>query len=166
MAITRRGLGVLTPADNGRLKATIKIAGAQAKEIRAGQPASIDTRNGIVSGNVINVGSNDSSGVIPVDISLEGTLPQAAKAGLNVDGEIEIDRLYDVLYLQRPLGHEGGVSSLFKLDEGGATATRVPVKFGKAAVTVIEILEGLNVGDKMIISDMSGHAGVNTIRLN
>ncbi len=167
MTIHRRGLGVLAPADYGRLKAVVQMAATMAKEIRIGQPASIDTRNGIISGKVINVGSDDSSGVIAVDVSLEGDLPQGAIAGLNVDGVIEIDRLDDVLYVQRPaFGHEGGLYSLFKLEEGGATATRVPVKFGKAAVTVIEILEGLNVGDKVIISDMSGYAGVNTIRLN
>jgi beta-lactamase regulating signal transducer with metallopeptidase domain len=162
-----RGLGVLAPADNGRLKAAVQIAATIAKEIRIGQPASIDTRQGIISGKVINVGSEGSDGVIPVDISLEGDLPQSARAGLNVDGVIEVERLDDVLYLQRPdFGREGGVSSLFKLEEGGATATRVPVKFGKVAPTVIEILEGLNVGDKVIISDMSGYSGVNTIRLN
>lgn len=167
MTIHVRGLGVLAPANNGRLKAAIQMAATMAKEIRIGQPASIDTRNGIISGKVINVGSDDSGGVIAVDISLEGDLPQSAIAGLNVDGVIEIDRLNDVLYLQRPaFGHPGGVSSLFKLEEGGATAIRVPVKFGKGSVTVIEIIEGLNVGDKVIISDMSGYAGVNTIRLN
>jgi HlyD family secretion protein len=138
-----------------------------AKEIRVGQPASIDTRNGTISGKVINVGSDKSDGVIPVDVSLEGSLPQGVVADLNVDGVIEIARFDDVLYLQRPaFGREGGVYNLFKLEEGGATATRVPVKFGQAAVTVIEILEGLNVGDKVIISDMSGYNGVNTIRLN
>jgi HlyD family secretion protein len=105
--------------------------------------------------------------VIAVDISFEGDLPKSARADLNVDGVIEIGRLDDVLYLHRPaISEEGGVSSIFKFEEGGATATRVPVKFGKASVTVIEILEGLNVGDKVIISDMSGYAGVNTIRLN
>jgi beta-lactamase regulating signal transducer with metallopeptidase domain len=162
-----RGLGVLAPADYGRLKAAVQIAAAMAKEVRIGQAASIDTRQGIISGKVINVGSDDSSGGIAVDISLEGDLPQSAKAGLNVDGVIEIERLDDVLYLQRPaLGHPGVVSSLFKLEEGGATATSVPVKFGKGAPTVIEILEGLNAGDRVIISDMSGYAGVNTIRLN
>lgn len=167
MTIHVRGLGVLAPANNGRLKVAIQMAATMAKEIRIGQPASIDTRNGIISGKVINVGSDDSGGVIAVDISLEGDLPQSAIAGLNVDGVIEIDRLNDVLYLQRPaFGHPGGVSSLFKLEEGGATAIRVPVKFGKGSVTVIEIIEGLNVGDKVIISDMSGYAGVNTIRLN
>ena len=167
MLIQRRGLGILAPADYGRLKAAIKIAAAQAKDIRIGQPASIDTRYGVIPGKVINVGSDDSGGVIAVDISLEGALPQSARAGLDVDGEIEIDRLDDVLHVRRPaFGQEGDVSSLFKIEEGRATATRIPVKFGKVGVAVIEILDGLNVGDKVIISDMSGYEGVNTIRLN
>jgi beta-lactamase regulating signal transducer with metallopeptidase domain len=167
MTILRRGLGGLAPAGDGRLKAVVQIPAPMAKEIRVGQPASIDTRNGTISGKVINVGSDKSDGVIPVDVSLEGSLPQGVVADLNVDGVIEIARFDDVLYLQRPaFGREGGVYNLFKLEEGGATATRVPVKFGQAAVTVIEILEGLNVGDKVIISDMSGYNGVNTIRLN
>lgn len=167
MTLHMRGLGVLAPAGYGRLKAVVQIPAPMAKEIQVGQPASIDTRNGIVAGKVINVSSDVSGGEIAVDISLEGALPQGAIAGLNVDGVIEIDRLDDVLYLQRPaFGHAGGVYSLFKLEGGGATATRVPVKFGKAAVTVIEILDGLKVGDKVIISDMSGYAGVNTIKLN
>jgi len=143
------------------------MAAAQANGIRIGQPATIDTRQGIISGKVIIVGSDDSGAEIPIDISLEGDLPKSARAGLDVDGVIEVDRLDHVLYLQRPeFGREGGVSSLFKLEEGGATASRVLVKFGKAGVTVVEILEGLNVGDKVIISDMSGYGGVNTIRLN
>jgi len=98
---------------------------------------------------------------------LEGDLPKSARAGLDVDGVIEIDRLDDVLYLQRPdFGRDGGVSSLFKLEEGGATASRVSVKFGKSSATVVEILDGLNLGDKVIISGMSRYADVNTIRLN
>jgi beta-lactamase regulating signal transducer with metallopeptidase domain len=161
-----RGLGVLVSGDDRRLKAAVQIAASQARDIRIDQPAFIDTRNGIVSGKVMNVSSDGSSGSIAVDLSLEGALPQGARAGLNVDGVIEIDRLNDVLSVRRPAnGQAGGVSSLFKLDEGGATATRVPVKFGKSSVDVIEILEGLKVGDTVIISDMSRYEGVNTIRL-
>ncbi len=166
MTILRRGLGVLVPADDGRLKATVQIPALMAKEIRPGQPASIDTRESIISGKVINIGSDGSGSVIPVDITLEGDVPKSAIAGMNVDGVIEIERLDNVLYIQRPDSGQEGVSSLFKVEEGRATATRVPVKFGKAAVTLIEILEGLNVGDKVIISDMSRYAGVNTIKLN
>ncbi|HKQ73950.1 MAG TPA: M56 family metallopeptidase [Blastocatellia bacterium] len=164
--IQRRGLGVLVPAGSGRLKASIQIAATQAQYIQPGQPASIDTRASVISGKVIKVSSDDSGKSFAVEISLEGDLPKSAIAGLNVDGVIETNRLDDVLYIQRPaFGHEGGVFSFFKLEEGGATATMVPVKFGKSGVTVVEVLEGLNLGDKVIISDMSGYNGMNTIRL-
>jgi beta-lactamase regulating signal transducer with metallopeptidase domain len=162
-----RGLGVLVPGASGRLKAAIKIVASQANQIRTGQPAAIDTRYDVIPGTVIKVGSEVSDGVIAVDISLAGDLPQSARAGLDVDGTIEIERHNDVLYIQRPaLGEEGGVSSLFKVEEGGATATRVPVKFGKASIVTIEIIDGLNVGDKVIVSPMPGYEGVNTVRLN
>jgi beta-lactamase regulating signal transducer with metallopeptidase domain len=167
ITIHRRGLGVLAPADDGRLKAAIKIIATQAKGIRIGQPAAIDTRRSVIPGRVINVGSDESDGVITVDIALEGALPRDAIAGLDVDGTIEIERLYDVLHVQRPaFGKEGDFSSLFKVEEGGATATRVPVAFGKGSIVTIEILEGLNVGDKVIVSPMPGYEGVSKVRLN
>jgi HlyD family secretion protein len=163
----RRGLGVLASDSFGRLKAAVKIVDSQAKDIRIGQPASIDTHHDVIPGRVINVGSDNSGGVITVDISLAGDLPQSARAGLEVEGVIEIERLYDVLYVQRPaIGEEGSVSSLFKIEEGGATATRVPVRLGKSSIATIEIVDGLNAGDKVIVSDMPGYGGVNTIRLN
>jgi beta-lactamase regulating signal transducer with metallopeptidase domain len=167
LLIRVRGLGVLVSGDSGRLKAAIKIVDSQADQIRTGQPASIDTRNGVIPGTVIKVGSEVSNGVIAVDISLAGDLPQSARAGLEVEGTIETERLDDVLYVQRPgFDYEKGVSSIFKIEEGGATATRVPVKFGKSSISVIEILDGLSVGDKVIVSNMPGYAGVNTVRLN
>jgi beta-lactamase regulating signal transducer with metallopeptidase domain len=162
-----RGLGVLASADSGRPKAVVKFVATQANVIRIGQPTSIDTRYEVIPGRVINVGSVDSREEIPVDISLEGNPSQSARAGLEVEGTIEIDRLNDVLYIQRPsFGREDSVARLFKLEEGGASATRVPVKFGKSSITVIEILEGLNVGDKVIVNDISKYADVNTIKLN
>ena len=162
-----RGLGVLVAGEDGRLKAAVQIAAPQAKEIRIGQPAAVDTRQGVIPSKVIHISSDDSSGSIAVNLSLEGDVPQSAGAGLNVDGTIEIERLDDVLFVGRPAnGQAGGISSLFRLDEGGTTATRVQVRFGKSSVNTIEIIEGLNVGDKVIISDMSAHEGVNTIRLN
>ena len=162
-----RGLGVLVPADDGGLKAAVQIAAPQSTDIQIGQSASIDTRQGVIPGKVIRVSPDDSSGLIAVDLSLEGDLPQSARAGLTVDGTIDVDRGEDVLYVGRPAkGQASGVSSLFKLEEGGTTATRVQVKFGKSSVVSIEIIEGLRVGDKVITSDMSPYEGVNKIRLN
>ena len=161
-----RGLGILVPADNGRLIATIQIPVPQARDIRLDNPAAIDTRNGIVYGKVFRITLDDPKKVATVDLSLEGELPQGVVANLNVDGTIEIERLDDVLSVGRPAnGRAGSISSLFKVDEGGATATRVQVKFGKSSHNGIEIIEGLKDGDHVIISNMSGYAGVDTIRL-
>ena len=161
-----RGLGVLAPTGDGRLKATVQIPESQGKDLQVGQPASIDTRNGIVPGKVARLSPAASRGVIAVDLSLEGDLPQGAIAGLNIDGVIEVARLNNVRYVGRPAtGRENGVASLFKIEDGSATAIRVPVRFGKSSVTRIEVLEGLEVGDKVIISDMSRYDKVNTIRL-
>lgn len=162
-----RGLGVLVPGNDGRLKAAVQVPAPQAKDIRIGQPAAVDTREGIIPGRVIKVSPDDSSGLTAVNLSLEGDLPQSAKAGLSVDGVIEIERLDDVLYVGRPAtGRADSTASLFKLEAGGTTATRVQVKFGKSSVNAVEIIEGLKVGDEVIISDMSAYAGVNAIRLN
>jgi beta-lactamase regulating signal transducer with metallopeptidase domain len=161
-----RGLGVLAPADNGRLKATVQIPESLGKDLQVAQPASIDTRNGIVPGKVVRLSPVASRGVIAVDLSLEGDLPQGAIAGLNVDGVIEVVRLNNVRYVGRPAtGKENSIASLFKIEDGSATAIRVPVRFGKSSVTRIEVLEGLEVGDKVIISDMSRYDKVNSIRL-
>ncbi len=167
LIIEKRGLGVLVPGASGRLDVKVQIAAPQARDIRIGQPASIDTRNGIVSGKVKKVGSSGLSGATAVDLSVEGALPNGAIAGLNVDATIEVDRKNDALCIVRPAdGRGGGVSSLFILEEGGATATRVQVTYGKSSVNMIEIIDGLKEGDKVIISDMSRYAGVNTIKLN
>jgi beta-lactamase regulating signal transducer with metallopeptidase domain len=163
-----RGLGALALAADGRLMATIQLPAPQGKDVQIGQPASVDTRNGIVLGKVIRkyFTSNESSEMMAIDLSLEGDLPQGINAGLSIDAVIEIARHDDVRYIGRPAaGKENSVSSLFKLEDGGTTAVRVPVRFGKSSVTRIEVLEGLEVGDKVIISEMSGYDGVNTIRL-
>jgi beta-lactamase regulating signal transducer with metallopeptidase domain len=158
-----RGMGMLVASDNGRLKAVIEIPSSQARDIKVGQPAFIDTRNGEITGKVIGISLGNPA---TVDIALAGSLPQGAIAGLNVDSAIEIERLNDVLSIRRPAnGRAGGVSSLFKLDESGSSATRVQVRFGKSSVETIEILEGLKAGDQVIISDMSKYEGVTTIGL-
>jgi beta-lactamase regulating signal transducer with metallopeptidase domain len=167
MLIQVRGLGVLVAGDDGRLKARIQIAAVQSKGVQVGQTASVDTRNEVLPGRVISVGSDDTGGVISIDVAIEKELPRSATAGLNVDGTIEISHFEDVLYTQRPArGQADAATSLFKIDADGETATRVPVRFGRSSVTAIEIAEGLTVGDRVIISDMSSYAGVNRVRLN
>ena len=150
-----------------KLKAELKIQETQAKDIILGQKAEIDTRNGIIPGRVSRIDPAVVNGTVTVDVKLEGALPQGARPDLNVDGTIELERLNDVLYVGRPVfGQEGSQVTLFKIDTDSKGATRVQVKFGRASVNAIEILEGLRVGDRVILSDMSAWDNHDRIRLN
>lgn len=149
-----------------KLKAALQIAETQAHDIAIGQPASIDTHNGIVPGHVSRIDPNVSNGTRTVDVQLDGPLPAGAVPGLSVDGSIDLARLHDVLYVGRPaLGNENSTLSLFKETPDGKEAVRVPVKVGRTSVNAIQILEGLNVGDTVILSDMSRYDAVDRIRL-
>jgi HlyD family secretion protein len=142
--------------DPRRLKAAIKIPETQAKDIDIGQSAIIDTRNGEIPGRVSRVDPAAQEGTVTVDIALEGELPRGARPDLSVGGVIEIERLEDVLYVGRPVfGQEKSLAGLFKVEDGGLSAVFVPVKLGRSSVRTIEILEGLNVGDQVIVSDTS-----------
>ena len=146
------------------LKATLKIPETQAKDVTIGQVASIDTRNGIIPGHVTRVDPAATNGTVDVDVRLEGELPQGARPDLSVDGTIELERLADVLNVGRPvIGQTGQKISLFKIDEDGKGATRVPVTLGRSSVNTIEIVDGLRVGDKVILSDMSSYDSTNRI---
>jgi len=139
-----------------QLKASLKIAETQARDIQIGQPAEIDTHNGIIAGKVTRIDPAVENGTVTVDVGLEGALPQGARPDLSVDGTIDLDRLTNVLYVGRPaLGNENSTISLFRFAADGTTAVRVPVKVGKASVNSIQILEGLEPGDTVILSDMS-----------
>jgi len=139
-----------------QLKASLKIAETQARDIQIGQPAEIDTHNGVIAGKVTRIDPAVENGTVTVDVGLEGALPQGARPDLSVDGTIDLDRLTNVLYVGRPaLGNENSTISLFRLSSDGTTAVRVPVKVGKASVNSIQILEGLQPGDTVILSDMS-----------
>jgi HlyD family secretion protein len=150
-----------------RLKAQLKIPETQAKDVQIGQVASIDTRNGIIPGSVMRVDPAVQNGTVTVDVKLEGALPKGARPDLSVDGTIEIERLTDVLYVGRPaFGQPNSTVGIFKLEAGGKEATRVQVKLGRSSVNTIEILSGLQVGDQVILSDMSAWDAFNRIRLN
>jgi HlyD family secretion protein len=150
-----------------RLKAQLKIPETQAKDVQIGQVASIDTRNGIIPGSVMRVDPAVQNGTVTVDVKLEGALPKGARPDLSVDGTIEIERLTDVLYVGRPaFGQPNSTVGIFKLEPGGKEATRVQVKLGRSSVNTIEILSGLQVGDQVILSDMSAWDAFNRIRLN
>lgn len=149
-----------------KLKAALQIAETQARDIQIGQPATIDTHNGIIPGHVTRIDPAVVNGTRTVDVSLDGPLPSGAVPQLSVDGTIDLANLKDVLYVGRPaLGNENSTLSMFKLDPEGNAATRVPVKAGRASVNSIEVLEGLKEGDTVILSDMSRWDNVDHIRL-
>ena len=140
------------------LKAELKIAETQSKDITFGQPASVDTHNGVIQGTVMRM--------VTVDVKLEGQLPPGARPDLSVDGTIDLDRLANVEYVGRPaFGQENSKVSMFKLDPDGKGATRVTVSLGRSSVNAVEILGGLNEGDQVILSDMSRWDNVDRIRL-
>jgi HlyD family secretion protein len=150
----------------GRLKAVLRVPETQAKDIAVGQRAKIDTRNGIVEGRVFRADLAAQNGTVTVEVALEGELPRGARPDLSVDGTIEIERLIDVMHVGRPAyGQAESTVGLFKLDPAGKTATRVNVRLGKASVNTIQVVNGLNVGDKVIISDMSAYDNTNKVRL-
>jgi HlyD family secretion protein len=150
-----------------QLKASLKIAETQARDIQIGQPAEVDTHNGVIDGKVMRIDPAVVNGTVTVDVELAGALPQGARPDLSVDGTIDLDRMADVLYVGRPaFGNENSTISLFKLSEDGKTAVRVPVKVGRASVNSIQLIEGLQAGDTVILSDMSRWDNTDKIRLN
>jgi HlyD family secretion protein len=149
-----------------KLKAALQIAETQARDIQIGQPASIDTHNGVIPGHVTRIDPSVVNGTRTVDVALDGPLPAGAVPQLSVDGTIDLERMSDVLFVGRPaLGNENSTLSLFKVDADGKGATRVPVKVGRASVNNIQVLEGLKEGDTVILSDMSRWDNVDRIRL-
>jgi len=160
------GTNLARVADPKHLKAEIKIAETQAKDVTIGQPAAIDTRNGIVQGRVSRVDPSVQNGTVTVDVQISDPLPQGARPDLSVDGTIQIENLRDVLYVGRPVhGQSESTVGLFKLSDDGAEAIRVNVKLGKTSVNTVEILQGLKTGDKVILSDMSNWDAFDRIRL-
>jgi HlyD family secretion protein len=155
-------------AEQNRLKAVIKVAETQAKDIQIGQPASIDTRNGMVDGRVSRVDPAAQNGTVTVDVALTSELPKGARPDLSVDGTVELERLENILYVGRPAqgGQGPGPVGLFKLEEGGSTATRVTVRLGRTSVSTVEVVGGLKEGDQVILSDTSAYDAVDRIRLN
>ena len=139
-----------------KLKAEIKIAATQAKDVQIGQVAAVDTRNGVIPGRVVRVDPSVLNGTVTVDVKLEGALPKGARPDLSVDGTIELERLDGVLYVGRPVqGQPQSSASVFKVINGGKEAIRIAAKLGRTPVSTIEVLEGLQNGDQVILSDMS-----------
>jgi multidrug resistance efflux pump len=148
------------------LIAELKIAETQARDVQIGEPASIDTHNGVIAGNVMRVDPAVQNGTVTVDVKLTGDLPKGARPDLSVDGTVDLERLDNVLYVGRPaFGQEDSTISLFKLDSDTKGAVRVPVKVGRASVNAIQVIEGLHEGDTVILSDMSRWDNTDRIRL-
>jgi len=161
------GANLARVADPTKLKAQVKIAETQAKDIQIDQVASIDTRNGIVAGHVVRVDPAVEQGTVTVDVALDGELPKGARPDLSVDGTIELERLDNVVYVGRPaFGQENNTVGIFKLVAGTSEAVRTPVKLGRSSVNTIEILSGLQPGDQVILSDTSSMDANERIRLN
>jgi len=160
------GTNLARVADPRELKAELRIAETQTKDIRIGQPAEVDTRNGVVRGRVSRIDPASSGGTVGVDITLEGDLPQGARPDLSVDGTIRLEELNDINYVGRPaFGQENSTVSLFKLMPDGE-AVRTAVRLGRSSVSTIEVLEGLQPGDQVILSDMSAYDDYQRVRIN
>ena len=161
------GSNLARVADPLRLKAEIRIAETQARDIEIGQVASIDTRNGIVAGKVGRIDPSVQNGTVTVDVLIDEELPRGARPDLSVDGTIELERLDNVVYVQRPaFGQERSTVSIFKLDPDGVYARRVPVQLGRSSVNTIEVVSGLQPGDRVILSDMSPWDSNDRVKLN
>ena len=160
------GTSVAEVVQSGKLKAALQIPETQARDIQIGQPAMVDTHNGVIPGHVTRIDPAVVNGTRTVDVELDGPLPAGAVPQLSVDGTIDLERMQNVLYVGRPsLGHENSTLSLFRVDPDDKTATRVTLKVGRAAVENIHVLEGLKEGDTVILSDMSRYDNLDRVRL-
>jgi HlyD family secretion protein len=160
------GTNLARVADPKKLKAEIKIAETQAKDVAPGQKATIDTRNGIVGGHVSRIDPSVVNGTVTVDVTIDDPLPLGARPDLSVDGTVELENLKDVLYVGRPVhGQAESTIGIFKIIDDGSEAVRVNVKLGRSSVNTIEIVQGLKVGDKVILSDMSAWDNFDRVRL-
>jgi HlyD family secretion protein len=149
-----------------RLKAELKIAETQAKDIQIGQPASVDTHNGVIPGHVVRIDPSVVNGTVTVDVTLDAKLPQGARPDLSVDGTIDLEKMDNVLYVGRPaFGQEQSTVGMFRLEPDASNAVRAQVKLGRSSVNTVEILQGLKEGDQVILSDMSRWDSYDRVRL-
>ena len=154
-------------AQPGRFKAVLRVPESQAKDVAVGQKVDVDLHPAIVKGRVMRVDPTSQNATVEVEVALDGEMPAGARSDLSVDGTIEIDRIPNTMFVQRPGNSQPDQTvGLFKLEPDGKIAVRTNVKFGKASVNLIEVLAGLNVGDKILISDMGQYDTVNRVRIN
>jgi HlyD family secretion protein len=161
------GANLARVANPNKLKAEIRIAETQARDVLVGQSAEIDTRNGFIQGKVIRVDPAPQNGTVGVDVALEGPYPRGSRPDLTVDGTIQLERLENVLYVERMVhGQQDSTVGIFKTYDGGRMAQRTNVKLGRTSVSFVEVLGGLNVGDEIILQDMSQYDSNERLRLN
>jgi HlyD family secretion protein len=160
------GFNIARVADPASLKAELRIAETQIKDVKLGQPVAVDTRNGIIQGEVQRIDPAAREGTFTVDVTLTGPLPSSARPDLSVDGTIELERLTDVLHVGRPAFGQGQQTvGLFRLTPDGQEAVRVQVTLGRSSVSTIEIVSGLKEGDQIILSDTSAMDSYDRIRV-
>jgi HlyD family secretion protein len=161
-----QGTNVARVADPTRLKAELRIAETQARDLAIGQLAQVDTRNGIIPGKVVRIDPAAQNGTVTVDVQLEGELPRGARPDLSVDGTVELERLENVLYVGRPaFGQENSAVGLFLVDQATMEASRVQVQLGRSSVNTIEVKGGVKEGDQLVLSDMSAWDAFDRVRL-
>ena len=160
------GTNLVRVADPTRLKAELRIAETQARDLTIGQVASVDTRQGIIPGKVIRIDPSAQNGTVTVDVALEGALPRGARPDLSIEAVIEIERLHNVLHMARPAdGSSEATVPLFRLERDEHLAIKVPVRLGRGSSDEIEVLEGLNEGDRVVVSEMSRWANSDRVRI-
>jgi HlyD family secretion protein len=160
------GFNIARVADPNSLKAELKVPETTIKDVRVGQRVAVDTRNGIIEGQVQRIDPAAREGTFIVDVQLTGVIPPSARPDLSVDGTIELERLADVLFMGRPAFGQGQQTvGLFRLSPDGQEAVRVNVALGRNSVSTIEIVNGLREGDQVILSDTSTMDGYDRIRV-
>lgn len=160
------GQNLARVADPGRLKAELKVAETEARDIEVGQMAEVDTRSGVVSGRVSRRDPAAANGTVTIDVSLTGELPRGAVPDMSVDGTVQLQRLENVLYVGRPsLGQDNSTAGLFRVVDANGNAARVQVKFGLSSVNSVVVLSGLKEGDRVVLSDMSAWDSYDRVRL-
>ena len=160
------GIRLARVAEPKKLKAELRINETQAKDIEVGQVAKIDTRNGVIDGLVARIDPAVQQGTVTVDVELTGELPKGARPDLSVDGTIEIERLEDTLYVDRPAyGQAESLVGLYVVEPESQIASITQVRLGRTSVNTVEIVDGLSVGDEVILSDSSQWGDDARIRL-
>ena len=161
------GVNLARVVNPAKLKAEINISETQARDVQLGQEVTVDTRNGVIAGKVSRIDPSVRNGSVTVDIRLEGALPKGARPDLSVDGTIVLEKLEDIVYIGRPVkGEQDSRIGLFRLSPDGKHAERVNVTLGRSSVNTVEITDGLQPGDQVILSDMAEQEGINNIRIN